>query len=183
MDDELKLNIITIIKKEQLNVVEILGDSYTARSRYLDYESELSQADKDTKIVIRKIEKMSHHFSKTVDTKEEMLKLFTDFFQEINPHMEKIKQKYRDFKRDKPTQNSLFPNHISILIIQKILQDYISFLIKLEGGVLGIYDKEVIYMVDVEEQIEIIDFVQNNTNQSIFMPLLLSFGIGYLVGS
>lgn len=182
MDDKLKLNILTIIKKEQLQIMDILEDNYSRRNKYLDYEDELSQADSDTKELVEQIEEKSQYFTKVVNSEDEMLNLFKDFFEEINPYINKIATKYKNYKKDEASDSKIFQHHITVLIVQDILNDYINFLAKLEGAILGLYDKQVVLNINVNEQIEIIEFVQKNTNQSIFMPLLLSFGAGYFMG-
>ena len=183
MDDKLKLNIIIIIKKEQLKIMDILEDDYPQNNQYLNYEDELSQADNDTKELIKQIEKKSKYFTKIAKSEDELLNLFKDFFKEINPYMDKITMQYKNFKKDKISNSKIFQHHITILIIQDILNDYINFLVKLESSVLGLYNKKVVFKIDVKEEIDIIEFVQKETNQSIFMPLLLSFGAGYFVAN
>jgi len=182
MNDKLQLNIMTIIKKEQLKILDILEHSYSQSNKYLDYEDELLHADNDTKELIKQIKKKSHYFTKVVNSEEAMLNLFKDFFEEINPYIDKITTKYISYKKDEISERKIFQHHITVLIIQDILNDYINFLVKLEAAILGLYDKQIDLNINVDEQIEIIDFVQQNTNQSIFMPLLLSFGAGYFLG-
>ncbi|MDQ7044584.1 MAG: hypothetical protein Q9M32_01530 [Sulfurimonas sp.] len=182
MTPNLKLNIITTIKKEQLKIIDILENRYASKSNFIDYEDELNQADSDVKELLEQIEEKSHYFTKVVNSEDEMLNLFKDFFEKINPYINKITIKYKNYKKDEVAESKIFQHHITVLIIQDILNHYINFLVKLESAILGLYDKQVVLNINVNEQIEIIEFVQNNTNQSIFMPLLLSFGAGYLVG-
>jgi len=183
MTPKLIVEIITIIKKEQLEIVNILEDnSYLQNNRYLDYEDELLQADNDIKELIEQIKKKSHYFNQTVKSEDAMLTLFKDFFKEINPYTNKIIDKYKNYKKDAVCESKIFQYNITVLIIQNILNDYINFLIKLESAILGLNDKQVVLNININEQIEIIKFIQTNTNQSIFMPLLLSFGAGYLLG-
>ncbi len=182
MDDKLKLNVLTIIKKAQLKIIDTLEDDYSKTSKYLDYEDGLSQVDSDTRELVEQIEEKSHYFTIVVDSEDEMLNLFKDFFEEINPYINKITTKYKNYKKDEASDFEIFQHHMTVLVVQDILNDYINFLVKLEGAILGLYDKQVVLNIKVNEQIEIIEFVQKNTDQSIFMPLLLSFGAGYLFG-
>lgn len=182
MTPNLKLNIITTIKKEQLKIIDILEDNYTPKNNFIDYEEELNQVDADTKELIILIRDKAQYFIKVVNSEDEMLNLFKDFFDKINPYINKITIKYKNYKKDDVSDSKIFQHHITVLIIQDILNNYIHFLMKLEGAILGLYDKQVVLNINVKEHIEIIEFVQTNTNQSIFMPLLLSFGAGYFIG-
>ncbi len=182
MTTNLKLNIITSIKKEQLKIIDILENNYTKKPNSIDYEDELNQVDEITKGLITLVEKKSKYFIQLVSSEDEMLKLFDRFFNEINPIIDEIMSHYIHYKASTSSEMRSLAHNTSLLIVQNILNDYLNFLIKFEGAILGLYEKSVILKIDVKEEIEIIQYFQKNENQSIFMPLLLSFGVGYLVG-
>lgn len=182
MRDNLKLNIITTIKEEQLKIIDVLEDIYTPKSNFIDYEDELNQLDVNTEELVKLIEEKAHYFTKVVSSEDEMLNLFDKFFYEINPIVAKITSHYILYKKSDLSEIETIAHNASLLITKNILNDYLNFLIKLEGAILGLYSKNVILKIDVKEQIEIIQYFQTNENKSMFMPLLLSFGAGYLVG-
>ena len=183
IDNNLKLNIIKIIKKEQLKIITILEDNYTQKDNFIDYEDELLEADENTKKLVEQIEQKSQYFKKEVSSENEMLELFDRFFEDINPLIDNILTHYELYKSTNFEENSIVPHNISTLIILNILNDYINFLTKLEGAILGIYNKDVILKIDVDEHICIGEYFQANSNKSIFMPILASFGVGYLFGN
>lgn len=55
MTPNLKLNITTTIKKEQLKIIDILENRYASKSNFINYEDELNQADSDTKDLVKKL--------------------------------------------------------------------------------------------------------------------------------
>ncbi|WP_457748672.1 hypothetical protein [Sulfurimonas sp.] len=182
MTTKLKLNIITTIKKEQLKIIDILENDYTQKSYSIDYEDELNAVDTETKELIALIEKKSKYFTQELKSEDEVLKLFDKFFTEINPIIERIISHYLFYKKSVVSDTERVPHNTSLLIVQNICNDYLHFLIKLEAAVLELNCKNVILKIDAKEVIEIIQYFQEKEKQSIFMPMLLSFGVGYLVG-
>ena len=183
IDNNLKLNIIKIIKKEQLKIISILEDSYIQKCNFIDYEDKLLEADENTKKLVEQIEQKSQYFKKEVSSEDEMLELFDRFFEDINPLIDNILTHYKLYKSTNFQENYTVPHNVSVLIIINILNDYINFLTKMEGAILGLYNKDIILKIDVDEHICIGQYFQANSNKSIFMPILTSFGVGYLFGN
>lgn len=184
MDDKLILNILKTIKKEQLKIIDILEDNYVIKANFIDYEDGLSCVDDVTKELVKQIEKKANYFTKVVNSEDEMLKLFDKFFSEINPILNQLIKQYKLYKTtSKTTDDNIFAKNISLLIIDAILNDYINFLVKLEGAILGLDSKNVILNIDAKEHIELIEVYQENSSHSIFTSVLLSLGAGYLIGN
>lgn len=184
MDDKLLLQLLKIIKKSKQIVLNAFEkDSYEEKS-YIDFDAIVNDVDDVTKDLLESIIAESKTFNRDYETEEQMVNTVTYSFLNINKQLVKLSDLYMQVQHAQILKEEEIQQLLLSKAIEKILNKYLHWAEKLECVLMGMDEGEVIFSPNINDEIKIIQFINENTNQNTdyWLPFLGGFGVGFLFG-
>ncbi len=181
MDDKLLISLLKVIKQSKQIVLNTF-ENHTTKNSYIDFDTIFNNIDDLTQELSNSIEKESKTFDSEYQDEMQMKKAVTKSISNINKPLNKLSDIYIEVQNTK-TYNDEIHQLLVLKVIEKILNKYLHWAEKLEFALMGTGTNEVIFSPNLDEEIKLIQFISENTNQdyNCWLPFLGGIGLGFLL--
>ncbi len=181
MNDKLLISLLKIIKHSKQIAIDAFEQNNSETS-YIDFDTIFNDIDKLTQKLSSSIEKESKTFDKDYKDEEQMIDALTKSISNINKPLKKLANIYTDVLNTKNYDDEIQKILVS-KVIEKILNKYLHWADKLELALMDMDIKEVIFSPNLDDEIKLVKYISENTNQNYtcWLPFFSGIGLGFLL--